>query len=609
MTGKNSIKLSKICYKTENVPPLKSINLNLENATIHAIIGEHGSGKSLLSKIIAGHLRFTSGTVTYRGKRYGPAMTRELRKLPFQLLYQSFQLLDNFSVAHNLLIPDMMHYFSPFHKKHNFELACHYLDRYQINIDAKTLVRDLSISSRQLIYLIRALIRNPELIILDSSFELMTASDIAVAKRVLMESRNCGTTILYFTSRIDEVSGFADNLSILKKGSIIWSGPARDIDRISLIKMCYTEISKNNEEPTSDQEFYELFKFNEAIIHNLPIIILIVDPNNVVRMCNQSAKQFFKLPGDKITPFSLKDTIGGNNQQIWEQIEKILTPDETREIYNVKLQYSGENYTFNIKSFPISDSIHRIGHMLMIQDVSRQEELREQVILSEKLASVGLLAAGVAHEINNPLEIVFNIIGYLKYNTSSQEHLELLDDLEDEMSLIKQIVSNLITFSDNSRSASEYFDINELIDKLIGLIVFNAKKRDINISFNQRAEHAFITANRNEMRQVLLNLIRNSMEAMPDGGIVEVATIIEEKSPEHRYLKISVQDNGCGINDTSMNNIFLPFYSTKKRQGKNLGLGLSVSYGIIEKLQGSINVKNLPNGGCCFTIQIPMEEK
>ena len=597
------LSIENVKKQIDNEVVLRKINLSFKKGQIHAVVGDHGSGKTILCNILAGREKFTKGKIKYDDKVFFPNNYRGLKKLPIQVVPQTLNLLNNFTVANNLFIPDLIRNWFPSGKKELIKKAKAYFEEYSIDIDPTTMVDNLSISESQLIVILRAFIRDPEIILLDSPFDLLTAKHTEHVKQLLIREKEKGKTIIYFTNRIEYLERFADTISILKKGTLIWNSSITDIDRMNILKMCYTEISLNDDRLTSDQEIYELFKFNEAILHNLPISIIVADQMYNIRLLNKMGKQFFNIEDSASETYNLKKIINENNPEVWDEIEKLFDSESIHEIYNLKLLYNNETFNLYIKCFPVSDSLSVIGHMLLIQDVSKQETLREQVILSEKLASVGLLAAGVAHEINNPLEIVYNIISYLKYNTKDADQLDLLEDLEEEVTLIKQIVSNLISFSDTSKVKAEVFDVNELIGKLINLIKYNAKYRKVSINQSLRDEIS-ISADKTEIRQVLLNLFKNSLEAMPDGGIINVETsIIEEK--DRKWCLIRSSDTGYGIDESILKNIFLPFYSTKNKQGQNMGLGLSVSYGIIQKYRGTMDVKNLKTG-CEFVIKLPL---
>jgi signal transduction histidine kinase len=239
-----------------------------------------------------------------------------------------------------------------------------------------------------------------------------------------------------------------------------------------------------------------------------------------------------------------------------------------------------------------------------INNVVDAFKLQEQLILSEKLASVGLLAAGVAHEINNPLEIIYNYLRYIKRKFPDKELHNAINNIYEEISAIAGIVSNLHAFSDNKKLIDEEIALNELIRNMLTLIKHSAKHKQVTIYFEPFDDEITIHANKNEIKQVILNLLKNSFEAMPAGGEISIKTTQIHKNGAN-FVQVTFTDTGPGIQLANPGDIFLPFYSTKKGQEDNLGLGLSVSYGIVTKYKGTIFVKNLDNSGCQFIIDIP----
>ncbi len=236
--------------------------------------------------------------------------------------------------------------------------------------------------------------------------------------------------------------------------------------------------------------------------------------------------------------------------------------------------------------------------------MTEYDRLQKQVMLSEKLASVGLLAAGVAHEINNPLEIIYNSLTYLKYHIHGEELQEAIDDIREGMTSIANIVSNLHSFSDNKQSTNEEIGINTAIQSILNLIRHSTQYKHITIHFEPYQHEIDIRANKNEIKQVILNLLKNSFEAIPTGGEIFIKTTLIHENGTN-FLQMTFQDTGPGICDENPDNIFLPFYSTKQDTENNLGLGLSVSYGIITKYHGTITAENIGDSGCQFIIMLP----
>ncbi|MGI9569736.1 MAG: ATP-binding protein, partial [Desulfobulbia bacterium] len=415
-----------------------------------------------------------------------------------------------------------------------------------------------------------------------------------------------GKAILCLTNSIDEVYDLADTISILRNGTIILTDSAVNLDKINLIKLCYSQME---EEDLSDQfrEFYQLLQYNEAILQKLPINLIVTDDNNIIRMVNDHGKSYFHLEESSYRGLPLRDLFIDKNIETYQNITTAFLTKQERMLYNVPLIIGDQEAITNIKILPIYDGTTLIGNITIIEDITRQENYRQQVILSEKLASVGILAAGVAHEINNPLEIIYNHLNYMKFKPDREKVDEAIANIEEELGDISQIISNLISFSDSSKMSSEIFDLNDLTANLINLIKFNAKTRQIKIEFFPFSQPIYLNINKNEMKQVILNLMKNSFEASQEDGSISIKTSIEKRGLENVALFI-FDDDGSGIVVENMDNIFLPFFSTKSANQNNLGLGLSVSYGIIKKYNGRITAENLQSGGCRFSIQIPVHQ-
>ena len=277
---------------------------------------------------------------------------------------------------------------------------------------------------------------------------------------------------------------------------------------------------------------------------------------------------------------------------------------EEREFFNVTLRSRERTTLHNLRTLPVFDGGAHIGSILLMEDITEYDRLQKKFILTEKLASVGLLAAGVAHEINNPLEIIYNYLAALRTRVRTPEALETVSRLGEEISYIATIVSNLVNLGDTQRMAREEIDLNDVVARILELLRESARSRRVRIVFLPGAAELRAAVNANEMKQVVLNLMKNAFDALPEGGTIIVRT--EESVVEGTTTAfIRVEDDGPGISAENPNDVFLPFYTTKKSRGENMGLGLSVSYAILERYGGKLSVENLPGRGCRFTIALP----
>ena len=602
------LKLCGISLEDEGTIILKNLDLKLYPGAIHAIVGDHGSGKSMIARIINGEISPTQGIIEYLGRSYSSMSLEKARRLGIQSVHQDIALIGDFTVAENLFLPDRIMIPLPYVKRRLMDDARSILNEFGFQIDESVPVGTLHLSEKIAVSMLRAIIRRPRLLILDEALEKMTGDDrrrmIDILERDIRER---GLSVLCLSHTVDDIYDFTDTVTIIRRGSFFLTDKVDNIDRINLIKLCYTQMPEQDGSQDSTREFYQLLKYNEAILQELPVNLVVLDDKSKIKLINRSGRHFFQAVRDTYRGRPVDDLFPEGNDQCRSVLDEALSSSEEKSFYSVPFELGGDTRITNLRTLPIFDGAFRIGTIVIVEDVTERESLREHVNLSEKLASVGLLAAGVAHEINNPLEIIYNHLNYMRLTPDRAEIGKTIDELEGEMTYIRQIVSNLISFSDNTKEFREDFSINELIDDLLNLIRFNARHEGISLQFNASADNPILRANRNEIKQVMLNLIKNSFEAMPVGGIVHIETS-RNPSPDGDSVVIRVADEGKGMDRVGQGDIFLPFYSTKDSKEGNMGLGLSVSYGIIKKYGGAISARNLPLKGCVFTIELPASQ-
>ncbi len=242
------------------------------------------------------------------------------------------------------------------------------------------------------------------------------------------------------------------------------------------------------------------------------------------------------------------------------------------------------------------------------EDLERQIRERKQleaaVRQSEKMAAIGQLAGGVAHEINNPLGVILGFAQSVVKRIPSGDNMELpLKSIEREAMRCKQLVQDLLTFSRIGKIEKESMDVHSMIDSSLSLIRAQSKVRDVSLEKGFAPELPKILANANQLQQVIVNLCSNAMDAMPRGGTLTVKTR-QKKSGGQEGVEIEIQDTGTGIPEEIRSRIFEPFFTTKEA-GKGTGLGLSLVYEIIQKHGGQISVESDMGKGTRFLIFLP----
>jgi len=236
----------------------------------------------------------------------------------------------------------------------------------------------------------------------------------------------------------------------------------------------------------------------------------------------------------------------------------------------------------------------------MSEELSHREE---QIIQSKKLASLGILTAGVAHEITNPvnnISMIAQTYSELYDKLSEHDRIEFMNKVDAETERIRKIVKNLLDFSKPKDAHPKEADINVVIHKTLTLVqnMIDVQNIDTIVNLENGLPHLFI--DEHQIQQVLVNLVTNAVQAMPAGGKLFIASRLAKQG---NSIEITVMDTGKGIPPEFLPHIFDPFFSTKGEGGT--GLGLSVSYGIIKNHKGEIRVASKVGVGTTFTIELP----
>ncbi len=246
----------------------------------------------------------------------------------------------------------------------------------------------------------------------------------------------------------------------------------------------------------------------------------------------------------------------------------------------------------------------RINTEAMKEAYQKLKKTQEQLIQSEKMSAVGQLAGGVAHEINNPLGVILGFAQGIVKRLEPGNPFEMpLRSIERESLRCKSLVQDLLTFSRMNRTDREELSINTAIETALTLVTAQSRIRNVEIKKDFDLNLPKITANSNQLQQVIINLSNNAMDAMPNGGTLTIRTSKSQLNGKEA-VQIQIQDTGSGIPKEIQAKIFEPFFTTKE-VGKGTGLGLSLVYEIIQKHQGHIAVGSGQDGkGALFSVVI-----
>jgi PAS domain S-box-containing protein len=277
-----------------------------------------------------------------------------------------------------------------------------------------------------------------------------------------------------------------------------------------------------------------------------------------------------------------------------------------KQVYEVEvLCKNGDTRTVTVSVSPLCDAQGRIHGVLGIaRDITETKKLERQIRNSEKLASVGKLAAGVAHEINNPLGGILNCLyNFRKGALSPARQEEYVVSIEDGLRRVQKIVRQLLDFSQQHEPEFSPANINDVVERVLVLTEHALAAKKIRLDRQLQRDLPALMVDRHMMEQVLMNLVLNAVQAIKDGGAITIGTQARDGSCE-----VTVEDTGCGIPAHVLPHIFDPFFTTKGT-GEGTGLGLSVSLGIVERHGGQILVESEVGKGSVFTVRLPLSNE
>jgi two-component system, NtrC family, sensor kinase len=353
---------------------------------------------------------------------------------------------------------------------------------------------------------------------------------------------------------------------------------------------------------------YERLKdFNENIVESINVGVLAVDLQDRIESWNSQMEVMYALPRRQALTHSLSEVFP---PEFIEEFSRVRQSPGIHNLYKFRMPVpTGEIRTVNVAIAPlVTKKFNVAGRLIIMDDITERVDLEHQLSQSDKLSSIGLLAAGVAHEVNTPLAVISSYAQMLsKQVQGDPQKSTLLEKITRQTFRASEIVNNLLNFSRTSGAEFAEVDVNRIIVDTLSLLEHQFKTGRIRVQDELAAHLPPIQGNAGRLQQVFLNLFLNAKDAMPDGGMLKIATSNGEG------VSVTVSDSGSGIAQEHIHRIYDPFFTTKSAvtegQKRGTGLGLSVTYGIIQEHAGKIRVESSPEQGTTFYIDFPMIRK
>ena len=354
-------------------------------------------------------------------------------------------------------------------------------------------------------------------------------------------------------------------------------------------------------------EYERLKDFNENIVESINVGVLAVDLADRIESWNSQMEVMYALPRWQALTRPLGEVFPA---AFVEEFYRVRQNPGIHNLYKFRLGTpTGESRVVNVAIAPlVTKDFSVIGRLIIMDDITERIELEAQLSQADKLSSIGLLAAGVAHEVNTPLAVISSYAQMLsKQLQGDAQKGALLEKITRQTFRASEIVNNLLNFSRTSGTEFTAIDVNKIISDTLALLEHQFKVTRIKVQDERSAHLPPIHGNAGRLQQVFLNLFLNAKDAMSNGGTLRIATTNGES------VSVMVSDTGTGIAQEHIHRIYDPFFTTKttprEGQPRGTGLGLSVTYGIIQEHAGKIRVESRNGEGTTFYLDFPLTRK
>ncbi|MBN1621975.1 MAG: PAS domain S-box protein [Endomicrobiales bacterium] len=401
----------------------------------------------------------------------------------------------------------------------------------------------------------------------------------------------------------DPINFLVKGTERIAKGDLNYKVSVKSDDEIGRLGASFNKMTEDLKGVTVSRDYVD------NIINSMIDTLIVINPDTTIRTVNNALLELLGYKEDELIGKSVITIVSNEDAKLfsglqWEELLKKGSVDNYEMNYKAKSgTYIPVSFTGSVMSDENANIISIVG---IARDMREVMKLKKQLLQSEKMAAVGQLAGGVAHEINNPMSVILGFAQTVarRVNNEKDPFYIPLKSIEREAVRCKKLVGDLLTFSRVSKTGREPVDIKLLIDETLTLIESKCRVKNINLKRDVADKLPVITANKNQIQQVIVNLCNNAIDAMQNGGDLTIKAVVEGKDASEG-VRIEVTDTGHGIPLDIRERIFEPFFTTKE-VGQGTGLGLGISYEIVQKHGGKIEVESEVDKGSVFRIILPV---
>jgi signal transduction histidine kinase/sensor domain CHASE-containing protein len=479
----------------------------------------------------------------------------------------------------------------------DFEVA-----RSSLTIEAPVLVRAISSESMAGYFLLKDIYGNPAIIFRLTIPRDIYAQSVATVRSLLLAIM--GAALFYaflfnqllkrlVVSRVAHVSEFMSNIGTT--GDLSKRLTIQGNDEITkLVKNINSTVESLEKAETNAKVQKGLI---DRILATTPSAVLVIGDDDKIKMANRAFYDTFKKKEAEVETKPISEIIP--TEELSQAISKVRSVKMSNVMHEFRHMLHGHERIFVA-------NILRMGEdevLLVLSDVTEERDKQERLYLTDRLASVGEMAAGIAHELNNPLTGVIGLSQLLLDEEMSDGAKEDLKSICNEAQRAAAVVKNLLTFARHHTAARQAVQINAVVDDVLRLRAYEHKVNNIQVKTRFDNHLPEIIADPLQMQQVFFNIVLNAEQAIIEAHKEGTLTITTERVDDN--IKVSFSDDGPGISPENMRKLFSPFFTTKE-VGKGTGLGLSICYGIVTNHGGRMYARSELGKGATFVVELPV---
>lgn len=590
------------CILLDGLP--HTYSFSVERNTIHVLFSDNPLVAILLIRCLAGLERPIAGTICYDGKVYNKLTPQLASRIGIEIVDSSDKTFVNLPLLDNIYCErkhiKKTHRQSRQYVKKRFEELSEELG---IHLDLKKPMREFSPAERKLSELLRSIIVSPKVLCIEEGvlrdIEDHTFPGIRDKIRlILLRMVNSGLTLLLASNDINEVSTYANSVSIFKQNGENTSLAVAQVDKYQLMQMAYGFITSRTELAQDNFELYYFKQLYQEIINSLIFPVIATDTSHKIIIYNQEVKKVYFSDHDEIIGKHIQDVLN-LPESIISDLEKDLLFMPGSRVFKMPNLFKGASIFVS----PITDNMG--SYMGMLYVFNRDEDsgtIFNSFLNKPTEIEYEYKISELIHEVKNPLSIMLNYLSLIQRETSLKTIKKETEFIANEVARINRLLEKLnVKHIEEHKSFQKEISINAVVQEIYEFLRPTMENKNVEFQ-NELSDNLSIGFDDVSLRQILINIILNALEASESNGLIKIfAAPVQIESVQ--YLEIKISDNAGGISPDHLPYIFNPFFTTKNESNSH-GIGLSITREIVEQSGGIIKVDSDWGVGTTFTIYL-----